>query len=180
MEIQLGFFGAVGALCRDVVEDGALQLPSLKDKKLYLGIIGSMFLGIVVGYFVDTSPLTAFFSGYAGYSAFDSILSKVAQGASVPVKGVEQVIRSVAALEQVDGDLAVRVAQCESGLNPNAVNVNADGSIDRGLFQINNRYHPDTTEIQAFDPEYSTHFFCQAFKNGHLDWWNATKQCWNK
>jgi hypothetical protein len=85
----------------------------------------------------------------------------------------------VAKDEGVDPDLALRVAKCESGFKINATNTNTDGSIDRGLFQINSKYHPEVTADQAFDLEFSTRFFCKAFKSGNLSWWNASKSCWN-
>lgn len=92
---------------------------------------------------------------------------------------VEQIIKKIAKDEGVDPDLAIRVAKCESGLNPGAINKNSNGSLDRGLFQWNDRWHPEITEEIAFDVEKSTRAFCKAFKNGHLSWWDATKSCWN-
>jgi hypothetical protein len=47
---------------------------------------------------------------------------------------------------------AVAVALAESGGNPVAVNVNSNGSRDRGLWQINNKYHPEVSDAAAFDP----------------------------
>lgn len=92
---------------------------------------------------------------------------------------VEQIVRRVAKEEGVDPDLATRVAKCESGLNPGATNTNPQGSVDRGLFQINSRWHPECSDETALDAERSSRFFCKAFKEGHLSWWNATKKCWN-
>ena len=49
---------------------------------------------------------------------------------------------------------AVAVALAESGGDTQAVNVNSDAtrSRDRGLFQINSRWHPEVTDAAAFDP----------------------------
>lgn len=49
---------------------------------------------------------------------------------------------------------AVAVALAESGGNPNAVHVNADRyrSRDRGLWQINNHWHPEVSDAAAFNP----------------------------
>lgn len=49
---------------------------------------------------------------------------------------------------------AVAVALAESGGNPQAVNVNSDStrSRDRGLWQINSRWHPEVSDAQAFNP----------------------------
>lgn len=91
----------------------------------------------------------------------------------------EQTIRRIAKDEMVDADLCVKVAKCESGLNPVAINANKDGSYDHGIFQINDKYHPEVSMSQAFDVEFATRFFCRAFKQGNLSWWNASKSCWN-
>lgn len=49
---------------------------------------------------------------------------------------------------------AIAVALAESGGNPKAVHVNADKyrSRDRGLWQINDHWHPEVSDAAAFDP----------------------------
>lgn len=49
-------------------------------------------------------------------------------------------------------NIAVAIAEAESSFNTTAKLVNTDGSIDRGLWQINNRYHPEVPDAQAYDP----------------------------
>lgn len=93
---------------------------------------------------------------------------------------IKRMIRETARKYGVDQDLAVRVAQCESGLNPNAKRVNVGGSVDRGLYQWNDRYHPDITDAAAYDPKTATELFCQAVSKEHLSWWNASRHCWEK
>ncbi len=44
------------------------------------------------------------------------------------------------------------ISQAESGFNTVARGVNTDGSVDRGLYQINNRYHPEVSDSCAYDP----------------------------
>lgn len=95
------------------------------------------------------------------------------------VETVEQIIRRIAKEEGVDADLAVRVSKCESGLNPSAKNTNPKGSIDRGVFQWNNKYHPEITDHCAYGVECATRAFCCALKDGNLSWWNASKKCWD-
>jgi hypothetical protein len=46
----------------------------------------------------------------------------------------------------------VAIAMAESGLDPAAINTNTDGSVDRGILQINSRWHPEVTDACAFDP----------------------------
>lgn len=69
----------------------------------------------------------------------------------------------------------------ESGGNPKATNVNKFGplpggergeSMDRGLVQINDMWHPNVSHDQAFDPAFSIDFLVQHFpKNSH--WWHG-------
>jgi len=87
-------------------------------------------------------------------------------------------IRKIANEYEVDPDLAVKVAKCESNLNPLAININVSGSVDRGLFQWNDFWHPEVSNDCAFNIECSTAFFCQAVKNGNLNWWNSSRHCW--
>src|SRR5687767_3846680 len=46
----------------------------------------------------------------------------------------------------------VAIAQAESGLNTAIQGRNTDGSIDRGILQINSRWHPEVSDGCAYDP----------------------------
>src|SRR5271157_502360 len=50
-------------------------------------------------------------------------------------------------------DTIVAIAQAESSLNTLAQHTNSDGSIDRGILQINSRWHAEVSDSQAYDPE---------------------------
>lgn len=178
--IILFLAGAAGALVKEVVEDNAIVMPKRIDGKLCLGFIGSCIVGGMAGYLVDHNPLMAFMSGYAGLSAITNLTGIKTESKIVSPETTEQIIRRVAHLEGVDPELAVRVAKCESGLKTNARNINSPDSIDRGIFQINSKWHPEVTDEQADDPEWATHFFCKAFKGGNLSWWDCSKKCWDK
>lgn len=172
--------GAFGSLAKDILEDNKLQLPKKSNSEFSLGFIGGMVTGGMAGYLIDGNPTTAFLAGYTGTAIIENLLLKKNKVASNNTKLNEAIIRKVAAQEKVDPDLAVRVAKCESKLNEKAVHTNPKGSRDRGLFQINDKYHPDVSDEEAFNPILSAEFFCKAFKAGHLNWWNATKKCWEK
>ncbi len=171
--------GATGALCKDIVQDNSLTLPRKVNGNFSLGFLGGMATGAMAGYFVDGNPTTAFLAGYAGTSVIEHLLIERKSQKNQEQKSVEDVIRVVARQEGVDPDLAVRVAKCESNLDPLAVHVNKDGSRDRGAFQWNDKWHPEVSDADAFDVVKATQLFCKAFKAGHLDWWNATKKCWS-
>jgi len=87
-------------------------------------------------------------------------------------------IRQIAKEEGVDPDLAVKVAECESGLNPSAIRKNPNGTWDRGLYQWNDYYHPEISDECAYDIDCATRAFCKAVKKGHLNWWSSSKHCW--
>ena len=171
--------GAVGALIKEILEDNKVKLPNILKGELDLGFLGSLLIGGFVGYTVDGSYLTAAMAGFVGFSAIQNLVPSALKAKNSETKSIEDTIRTIAKSEMVDTELAVAIAKCESGLNPTAINTNTDGSRDRGLFQINEKYHPEVTDQQAFDPIFSTQFFCKAFKAGHLSWWNASKKCWD-
>ncbi len=183
MEIKLIYCfiaGALGSLAKDILQDNCIKLPERIDGNFFLGFLGGMVTGGFAGYFVDTDPTTAFLAGYAGTGVIESLLAKKKE-IEVPTAGItESLIRKIAKEEGVDPDLAVRVAKCESGLNWKALNINTSGSRDRGLYQINDRYHPEVSDDMAFNPMFATQFFCKAFKAGNLSWCNSSKTCWNK
>jgi len=170
--------GAIGALIKDILDDESLKLPTILEGKLHLGFLSGTIIGAFVGYIIDGSFLTAAMAGYTGFSVIEKLVPAEKLLLGKNTTEAEQIIRMVTKQESVDADLAVRVAKCESRLDCEAVNTNADGSRDRGLFQINSKWHPDVTDAQAFDPIFSTQFFCKAFKAGNLSWWKATKGCW--
>jgi septal ring factor EnvC (AmiA/AmiB activator) len=68
----------------------------------------------------------------------------------------------------------IAVVAAESGRDPSAKGTNTDGSIDRGLWQINNKFHAEVTDDCAYDPVCAT---AAALKisNGGLDYtpWSA-------
>lgn len=172
--------GAAGSLAKDIVQDGRLKLPKKNGGELVLGFLGGVVTGGIAGCLVDHSPLTAFLAGYAGTSGIEALLAKTNNTETPRRKINEQIIRKVAKEQGINADLAVRVATCESNLDDKAINTNEKGSRDRGLFQINDKYHPEISDADAFNPITATEFFCKAFKEGNLSWWNATKTCWNK
>lgn len=59
----------------------------------------------------------------------------------------------------IDADrllIAISVVLAESNGYADAKHTNPDGSIDRGLWQINNKAHPDVTDEVAYDPYKAT------------------------
>lgn len=94
---------------------------------------------------------------------------------------ITDIIKDTCLLEGIEPDLGVAVASCEGGLtNENITRKNTNGSIDRGIFQWNDREHPEITDAEAFDPKQATIKFCQAVLAGHLNWWYLSQPNWSK
>lgn len=189
--------GAIGAFTSELLKDNCVELPKKIGARFSLGIFGSAIIGAIAGYYVDGSPETAFMAGFMGPQLLSAILKKrlgevdfekEKTTETEPEKSdetpenadIETMIRWKAARAGVDQDLAIAVAKCESGLNPKAININTSGSKDRGLYQWNDKYHPEITDEMAFDPEVATDLFLKAVNQGHLSWWDASKKCWGK
>lgn len=170
--------GALGALIKDISDDDGLQLPSLKNGKFYLGFLGGCLIGGVAGLLSGDSFIGALSGGFMGYSLILSALGQVEKKAAETVADLPALIEKIAKKNKVNPTLALAVAEAESSFNKSAEHANADGSIDRGLYQINSKWHPEVSPEQAFDPEFSINFFCQAVKDGNLSWWNASKSKW--
>lgn len=178
--LYLVLAGAFGALAKDIISDNKIKLPKRINGEFCLGFIGGMIVGGFCGYAIDGSPVTAAMAGYTGSSVIMNLIPNEKKSEQDEKKSIEATIEEIARQEHVDPELAIRVAKCESGLNPQVINTNANGSRDRGLFQINDKWHPEVSDEEAFDIEKSTKFFCKAFKSGNLNWWDATKKCWDK
>lgn len=64
----------------------------------------------------------------------------------------------IAANAQADGlqpSLLASLLNHESGFNATATHANANGSVDRGIAQINNQAHPNVTTAQANNPYFA-------------------------
>lgn len=182
--------GILGAITKEIIVDNKLVLPKNVNGELCLGFLGGIIIGGLAGYAVDGNPITAFLGGYSGKSIIEALVTKngaakAAEKIGEPAvtaptgEDVATMIKRIANREGVDPELAYRVAKCESNLDPKAVGTNTDGSRDRGLYQINDKWHPDVSDAQAFDAEFSINFFCKSIREGHLSWWDASKSCWN-
>ena len=170
--------GMIGGLFKDLVEDGSLKLPQIMQGKITLGFLTSVLIGGIVGIVADGNLLEAGMAGFVGFSMISNLIPQSACAVPAKKETVTEIITRICKSQTVDPTLGIKVATCESSLNPLAVNINKDGSKDRGIFQINNVYHPEVTDTQAFDPEFSTNFFCNAFKSGNISWWDSSKTCW--
>lgn len=68
--------GAAGALVKDLIQDGCIELPKKQAGKIYLGCFSGMIIGAFAGYLIDGSLPTAFMGGYMGSSIIQSLIPK--------------------------------------------------------------------------------------------------------
>lgn len=74
-----------------------------------------------------------------------------------------------------DAPIMKTVAWCESRLNPKAFNP-TNGSNDRGIFQISEKYHGVGDEM--FDVEKNLAYARKLYDQNGLSDWSASKHCW--
>lgn len=72
-------------------------------------------------------------------------------------------------------DYLSRLAYCESRYDLFALNANKDGTIDRGVFQINDYWHPDVSTAQAMDLEFATKWTIEKINAGYQHLWACDK-----
>jgi len=86
---------------------------------------------------------------------------------------VETQIRTIANEEDFEWvDYLVRLAKCESKLDPNAI---GDSGHSRGLYQIHNLYHPSVSDEEAFDIEWSTKWTMDMINDGYQHYWTCNR-----
>ena len=89
------------------------------------------------------------------------------------VSDVESQIRQIAEEEEFQWpDYLIRLARCESRLDPNAI---GDSGSSRGLFQIHSGYWPGISDEEAFDIEWSTKWTMDMINSGYQHYWSCDK-----
>lgn len=63
---EYAVWGAIGGLVAVLVKDGCIELPRVRDKKLYLGSLTGVILGTIAGLIGDSNPFNAFIWGIGG------------------------------------------------------------------------------------------------------------------
>ena len=137
-------------------------------------IYASFLKGFIVGLII-ISPIA-----YAG-----TITETVEYQSETPksTRGIIlQYIYDLADQYDVDRNTVVAIAKCESRLVINATNKNKNGTIDRGLLQVNS-IHTKRAKDMGFDlnmPSESLEFGVWLMSKEGLRPWNSSKHCWKK
>lgn len=72
-------------------------------------------------------------------------------------------------------DYLLRLAFCESRFDSHALNSNGEYGIDRGVFQINSKYHPEVSTEQAMSVEFATKWTMAMIDKGQQKQWSCDK-----
>lgn len=105
-----------------------------------------------------------------------------AKGVEPPPETLEAKITRLSVEYEVDEKVALAIMKCESGLRPEAINVNKNETIDYGLWQINNFYWEDYMfemgwDIKNPDDNLEAGFYLLSV-SGTAPWiWS--KHCWS-
>jgi Lysozyme like domain len=112
----------------------ALGLTLLPSGVLLIGLFGALLLVVLIGGAASTSITT----NSLGMSLTANVTQESVNG---PVSAVE--LAKLAHAAGIPNDqlvTAVAIALAESGGNPNAVDNDSNGTVDRGLWQINSSW----------------------------------------
>jgi hypothetical protein len=74
-----------------------------------------------------------------------------------------------------DCERALAIAKCESGFNPESIGVNKNGTVDRGVFQLNTVHHHITSSC-AFDARCNIDTAYELFKKQGWRPWVCAKK----
>jgi len=100
-----------------------------------------------------------------GASAYPTVTMASSAGGADP----SDIPGLIAAMFGPHAAMAQCIAGAESGWQRDAVNFNPDGSRDRGVFQINSRWHEAMPDAEAFDPVANVRY-AYLVSQGGTDW----------
>lgn len=75
--------GGVGGLVSEYMAHGCLEIPSIKDKKLYLGSLGGVMIGAITGIIGDHDYINSFVYGCFGITILRRLLDTKGLGLSI-------------------------------------------------------------------------------------------------
>jgi len=147
-------------------------MPKQKKNKRNLGLVFLTICAILTAYVYGKEMAKAEYSEQI--ANLENKLSN--QKPIVLNESVIETIQRVCKDEGFDADLAVKIAACESYLNPYFVKVNKNKTIDRGIFAFNSKHYKQVSNECAFNVECATKAFIKEAKNGKINNWLCYKR----
>lgn len=155
----------------------AKRLREFKRWSTYI-IVSYAIFSIVMAINSYDSLINDITSQHANYSVINAVKAQELPKENI---SVEQQIRDIAKQANFKyTDYLVRLAYCESRFDVYALNDNGAYGIDRGIFQINSKYHKEVSNSQAFDLVYATNWTMDRINNGYQHEWACNKLIKNK
>jgi len=119
------------------------------------------------------------------YRWYNKIIAEIGEVVEIKVSyakivegSVEDRIKDIARdMDFKEPDLLVKIAFCESSFNEYAVHYNNNGTVDQGVLQFNSIHG---FEEKPLNLEWSVKTAIEWIRDGRLNAWNATKNCWSK
>lgn len=95
---------------------------------------------------------------------------------------LEQMVERIAKEENFEWvDYFKRLIKCESNWNQYALNNNGKQlGVDRGLLQINSKFHPEVSNEQAFNAEYAIRWSMKRIQAGYQKEWTCNSKAIQK
>ncbi len=116
----------------------------------------------------------------AAEQAQNAVMAEAVQPQTAPVGNIEQIVRDAANKFGIDPDLFVRIAMCESTMNPNSVNYGySENGNPSGLFQHLSGYWPARAAAHGyagasvFDPVANANVTAAMWVSGSSGLWEC-------
>lgn len=68
--------GALGGFIACLIQEGGIEVPRYKDRKVYLGSLGGILISAVAGCIGDSNPTNAFVWGLGGVGVIKRLLER--------------------------------------------------------------------------------------------------------
>jgi hypothetical protein len=153
-----------------------------ENRAIVLLVLGFVFM---IGYAFMMTSNTFTVEAKVSEPIEEIVVEDVLNIPASPTVSVEQQIRNIAKEHNFKWtDYLIRLAKCENRtLNPKVINDKGNtpaGSIDRGIFQINDYWHSEISDECAYSVRCSTEFAIRMINDGRQHEWVCNKIVLNK
>ncbi len=146
-----------------------LELKGLKRK---VNVTLVLFVGLVLGHLMSLQSTPRIISPLPE----SGVYIKTSEFIYPKINTVEEIVTSVFGIHS---NKAFKLLSCENRpLDPRAKNVNKSGSIDRGLFQINNKWQEVDNKRFLYDPLINTQMAWRIYEDSGYNFkmWTCGKK----
>lgn len=87
---EFAVWGGVGGLVATLAKCGYIELPTIKDRRIYLGGLQGIMFGIIAGLIGDSNSLNALLWGAGGTTIITGVFAVAEKQAKCIVKNLEK------------------------------------------------------------------------------------------